>query len=338
MQNFLKSFVRSILCAAATAGFTAAAAADNYPSKPVRMIVGFAPGGGTDTTARPIAQKLGELLGQQVIVDNRPGAGGNIATDIVSKSNPDGYTILMGTIAALAINPGLYSQLPFDPEKDLAPVTQAVDSTNVLSLHPSVAAGSVKELIALAKTKSLSFGSSGVGGTGHLAGELFNVMAGTKLVHIPYKGGGPAMIDLVGGQVSFMIDSMPSALPRVQAGRLRALATTGKKRFAALPDVPTLLEAGLAYETTSWWGIVGPAGLPQPSISAAGTPAVAGPADDRVGTVSVRGKKELMQMRYMDQLFLRVALCQPASTTFLCCDWHSRGWRASARHDGVGTA
>ena len=268
MQNFLKSFVRSILCAAATAGFTAAAAADNYPSKPVRMIVGFAPGGGTDTTARPIAQKLGELLGQQVIVDKRPGAGGNIATDIVSKSNPDGYTILMGTIAALAINPGLYSQLPFDPEKDLAPVTQAVDSTNVLSLHPSVAAGSVKELIALAKTKSLSFGSSGVGGTGHLAGELFNVMAGTKLVHIPYKGGGPAMIDLVGGQVQLVFATGASAVPQIKNGKIKGIAVTTLKRSALMPELPTIAESGLpGFDANNWYGVMVPAKTPRAIIN-----------------------------------------------------------------------
>src|SRR6185436_7232071 len=168
---------------------TAAPAAD-YPDRPIRMLVGFAPGGGTDATARAIAPKMTELLGQQVIVDNRPGATGNIATDIVSKSNPDGYTILMGTIAALSINPHLYDKLPFDPLKDLLPVTRAVDSTNVLVVHPSVAAKTVKDLIALAKAKpgALNCGSSGVGGAGHLALELFNLQTGTKMTHVPYKG------------------------------------------------------------------------------------------------------------------------------------------------------
>jgi len=192
------NFARTVAAAGLLAG---AAQAQDYPARPVRMIVGFAAGGGTDTTARPIAHKLSELFGQQVIVDNRPGAAGNIATDLVAKANPDGYTILMGTIAALAINPSLYDNLPFDPERDLAPVTQAVDSTNILSLHPSVPANSVKELIALAKSKSLNYGSSGVGATGHLAGELFNLMTGVKLVHVPYKGGAPAMVDLVAGRV-----------------------------------------------------------------------------------------------------------------------------------------
>jgi tripartite-type tricarboxylate transporter receptor subunit TctC len=261
------TMIRSIVTAAAAcaaAAFAGGLHAQNYPSKPIRMIVGFAPGGGTDATARPIAQKLGEILGEQVIVDNRPGAGGNIATDLVAKSNPDGYTILMGTIAALAINPGLYSKLPFDPEKDLAPVTQAVDSTNILSLHPSVAAGSIKELIALAKTKSLSFGSSGVGGTGHLAGELFNVMASTKLVHVPYKGGGPAMIDLVGGQVQLVFATAASAVPQIKNGRIKGLAVTTLKRSALMPELPTIAESGLkGYDANNWYGLLVPAKTPR---------------------------------------------------------------------------
>jgi tripartite-type tricarboxylate transporter receptor subunit TctC len=242
--------------------------AQNFPSKPIRMIVGFAPGGGTDATARPIAQKLGEIFGQQVIVDNRPGAGGNIAADIVAKSNPDGYTILMGTIAALSINPSLYAKLPFDPEKDLLPVTQAVDSTNVLSLHPSVAAGSVKELIALAKSKSLSYGSSGVGGTGHLAGELFNVMASTKLVHIPYKGGGPAMIDLVAGQVQIVFATAASAVPQIKNGRIKGLAVTTLKRSALMPELPTMNESGMpGYDANNWYGVLVPANTPRAIIN-----------------------------------------------------------------------
>ncbi|MBI2293036.1 MAG: tripartite tricarboxylate transporter substrate binding protein, partial [Betaproteobacteria bacterium] len=192
----------ALIVAAGT--FAAPALAAEYPTKPIRLIVGFAPGGGTDTTARAMSQKLTDALGQQVVVDNRPGAAGNIATEMVAKATPDGYTLLMGTIAALSINPSLYSKLPFDPLKDFTPITQAVDSTNILSLHPSVPAGSVKELIALAKSKPLNYGSSGVGGTGHLAGELFNTMAGVKMTHVPYKGGGPAMIDLVGGQVQLV--------------------------------------------------------------------------------------------------------------------------------------
>jgi tripartite-type tricarboxylate transporter receptor subunit TctC len=255
------------LAAAALACYATAQAAD-YPTKPIRMLVGFAPGGGTDTTARPIAQKLGEALGQQVIVDNRPGAAGNIATDITAHAAPDGYTILMATIASLAINPSLYSSLPFDPEKDLAPVIQAVDSTNILSLHPSVPATSVKELIALAKQKPLNYGSSGVGGTGHLAGELFNVMAGTKMSHVPYKGGGPAMIDLVAGNIQLVFATAASAVPQMKSGRIKGIAVTTLKRSQLVPDLPTISEAGLkGFDANNWYGIVVPAKTPRPIIN-----------------------------------------------------------------------
>ena len=239
-------------------------AAEPYPVRPIRMIVGFAPGGGTDLTARPVAQKLSELLGQQVIVENRPGAAGNIATEQVARSAPDGYTLLMGTIAALAINPSLYGNLRFDPETDLAPVIQVVDATNVLALHPSVPASSVKELIALAKERSLSAGSSGVGATGHLAIELFNLMAGVKLVHVPYKGGGPAMSDLVGGQVHLIFATTASSIPHLRSGRIKGIAVTTAKRSELLPDLPTISEAGLAgFDANNWYGLVVPAKTPR---------------------------------------------------------------------------
>ena len=244
------------------------AAAADYPTRPIRVIVGFAPGGGTDTTARPIAQKLSEALGHQVIVDNRPGAAGNIATEIVARANPDGYTLLMGTIAALAINPSLYGNLPFDSEKDLAPVIQAVDSTNILSLHPSVPANSVKDLIALAKQKPLNYGSSGVGGTGHLAGELFNTMAGVKMTHVPYKGGGPAMIDLVAGNIQLVFATAASAVPQIKAGKIRGIAVTTAKRSALVPDLPTVSEAGLkGFDANNWYGILVPAKTPRAIIN-----------------------------------------------------------------------
>jgi tripartite-type tricarboxylate transporter receptor subunit TctC len=247
--------------------FSRAFAADPYPTKPIRMIVGFAPGGGTDLTARPVAQKLSELLGQQVVVENKPGAAGNIATEQVVRAAPDGYTILMGTIAALAINPSLYGNLKFDPETDLAPVIQVVDATNVLTLHPSVPAGSVKELIALAKQTSLSAGSSGIGATGHLAIELFNLMAGTKLVHVPYKGGGPAMGDLVGGQIQLIFATTASAIPQIKAGRVKGIAVTTAKRSTLMPDLPTISEAGLpGFDANNWYGIVVPAGTPRAII------------------------------------------------------------------------
>jgi len=241
--------------------------AEPYPVRPIRMIVGFAPGGGTDLTARPVAQKLSELLGQQVIVENRPGAAGNIATEQVVKAAPDGYTVLMGTIAALAINPSLYGNLRFDPATDLAPVIQVVDATNVLALHPSVQAGSVKELIALAREKSLSAGSSGIGATGHLSIELFNLMAGVKLVHVPYKGGGPAMSDLIGGQVDLIFATTASAIPHLKSGRIKGIAVTTAKRSALLPELPTISESGLeGFDANNWYGLVVPAKTPRAII------------------------------------------------------------------------
>ena len=257
----------AILASIAASISADAFAADPYPIRPIRMIVGFAPGGGTDLTARPVAQKLSELLGQQVIVENRPGAAGNIATEQVARAAPDGYTILMGTIAALAINPSLYGDLKFDPQTDLAPVIQVVDATNVLVLHPSVPANSVPDLITLAGQKSLSAGSSGVGATGHLAIELFNLMAGVKLVHVPYKGGGPAMADLVGGQVQLIFATAASAAPQIRAGRIKGIAVTTAKRSALMPELPTLSEAGLAgFDANNWYGIVVPARTPRAII------------------------------------------------------------------------
>jgi tripartite-type tricarboxylate transporter receptor subunit TctC len=253
-----------VLLSAAAAILTQGVGAAQWPDRPIRMLVGFAPGGGTDATARAIAPKMTELLGQQIIVDNRPGATGNIATDIAAKSLPDGYTILLGTIAALAINPALYDKLPFDPVRDLAPVTRAVDSTNVLVLHPSVAAKSVKELVALAKTKSLNAGSSGVGGAGHLALELFNLQTGVKIVHVPYKGGGPAMIDLLGGNIQLIFATAASAVGHIKSGKIRALAVTTLKRSPLVPDLPTVAETGLkGFEANNWYGILVPAKTPR---------------------------------------------------------------------------
>ena len=257
-------FVSLCLAAALPGG---AGAADEYPTRPIRMLVGFAPGGGTDLTARPVAQKLGELLGQQVIVENRPGVGGNIATELVVRAAPDGYTLLMGTIAALSINPTLYRDLTFDPEKDLAPVIQVVDVANVLALHPSVPANSVKELIALAKQRSLSAGSSGIGATGHLSIELFNLLAGVKLVHVPYKGGGPAMTDLVGGQVDLVFATTASAGPQMKGGRIKGIAVTTARRSALMPELPTVAEAGVpGFEVNNWYGLVAPAKTPRAII------------------------------------------------------------------------
>jgi tripartite-type tricarboxylate transporter receptor subunit TctC len=235
------------------AAATAAGAAD-FPTKPVRLVVGFAPGGGTDTTARALGTKLTAAFGQQVIVDNRPGHSGTIAADIVSKSVPDGHTVLLGTIA-LVINPSLTSKMPFDTFKDLLPVSRAADSTNILVVHPTVPAKNVKEFIALAKAKPLNAGSSGIGGTGHLAIELFNLQAGVKMTHVPYKGGGPAIVDLLGGNIQLIFATGASSVGHIKAGKIRALAVTTAKRSALVPDLPTIAESGLkGYEANNWNG------------------------------------------------------------------------------------
>jgi len=252
------------------AGIQSAVYAADYPSNPIRMIVGFAAGGGTDTTARAIAQKMSAAMGEQVVVDNRPGAAGNVATELVVRGPADGYTILMGTIAALAINPTLYGNLAFDPIKDLAPVSQAVNSSNILVVHPSVQAKSVQELIALAKAKpgTLNYGSSGIGGTGHLAGVLFDELAGTKMTHVPYKGGGPAMIELVGGQVQLVFATPPTAVPQIKSGKIRGLAVTTLKRSSVMPDLPTISESGLkGYDANNWYGVVVPVKTPKPIVT-----------------------------------------------------------------------
>jgi tripartite-type tricarboxylate transporter receptor subunit TctC len=258
---------RSALSLAATLAILTpyAAAAAAYPAKPIRFVVAFPPGGGTDIIARSIAQKLSGRLAQQVVVDNRPGAGGNIGTDIVAKSAPDGYTMLMGSAGPLAINASLFASMPFDPVRDLAPVTLAASTPNVLVVHASLKAATVNELIALAKARpgEINFASSGQGTPAHLAGELLNSMAGVKLVHVPYKGAAPALADLLGGQVQLMFSTMPPALPHVKDGKLRALAVTSLKRSRAMPELPTVDEVALpGFEANTWHGVVVPAGTP----------------------------------------------------------------------------
>ena len=243
------------------------ALAQNFPTKPIRMLVGFAPGGGTDTAARAIAAKLSERVGQSVIIDNRPGAAGNIATELTVSAVPDGHTLLLGSIASFSVNPSLYKKLPFDPLKDLAPLTRVADSTNILVTHPSVQARSVKELIALAKTRSLNAGSSGIGGTGHLAIELFNLQTGAKMTHVPYKGGGPAIIDLLAGNIHLIFATAASAVQHVKAGKINGLGVTTLKRWSFMPDIPTIAEAGIAgFETNNWYGYMVPLQTPRPII------------------------------------------------------------------------
>ena len=237
--------------------------AQNYPNKTVRMIVPFPAGGATDIVARLVAQKLGEAVGQQVIVDNRGGAAGTIGSDLAAKAPPDGYTILIGTSSTHAIAKSLYAKLPYDSVKDFAPVVGIAMATIVLSAHPSVPAKTVKELIALAKSKpdALSFASSGSGGVSHLVGEMFKAQAGIKMLHVPYKGDAPALADLVGGQVSLEFGTALSFLPYIQSGRLKALAVTSLKRSQVMPEVPTVAESGLkGFEALQWFGVFVPAG------------------------------------------------------------------------------
>jgi tripartite-type tricarboxylate transporter receptor subunit TctC len=248
----------------------APAAAQPYPTRPVRFVVPFAPGGSTDTLARTIALKLSDTFGQQVVVDNRSGGNGNIGMEIVAHSPPDGHTIVLGYIANLAIGPSLYAKLPFDPIRDFAPITQLAESPNILVAHPSLPVKSFREVIAYAKAnpKKLSFASAGVASVGHLTGELLNNMAGIDMVHVPYKGSGQAVIDLLGGQVQLMFSGMSSVMQHVKAGKLKPLAVTGAKRSAAVPDVPTIAESGFpGFEATAWYGVLAAAKTPRPIVT-----------------------------------------------------------------------
>jgi len=258
----------AVLLAAALATASATAAAQSYPARAVRVIVPFAPGGGSDIVARILGAKLTEGWGQQVIVDNRPGGGANIGAQVVARAAPDGYTLLLAN-ANFTINPSLYRTIPYDPIKDFAPVSLAANVTNVLAVHPSVPAKTVGDLIRLAKARpgALNFASPGSGTSSHLAGELFRSAAGIDVVHVPYKGASPAVTDLLGGQVSFTITSTLSVMPHVKAGKLRALGVTTAKRSRALPDLPTIAEAGLpGFEANNWYGIIAPAGTPAETV------------------------------------------------------------------------
>ena len=262
-----KGFIGALAVLAVAAG-AQDALAQQYLGKPIRIVSGFAAGGPSDVGARTIGQKLTEAWGQQVIVDIRPGAGGNIASDIVAKSAPDGYTLLLGVFAH-AVNPSLYSKLPFDAIKDFAPIILFASVANVLAVHPSLPVDSVSQLISFARTRpeQLTSGSAGNGTSSHLALELLNLMAGTKITHVPYKGLAPAHTDLVGGQITMLFDGVVTALPRAKTGRLRVLAVTTAKRWQGAPDVPTVAEAGLpGFEVNSWYGLLAPAGTPREII------------------------------------------------------------------------
>ena len=242
-----------------------AAPAQPYPSKPVRMVVGFPPGGGTDILARLVAQRLSDLWGQQVIVENRPGASATIAANAVARAAPDGYTLSMGQLTPNAIAPALYAALPYDALKDFTPIVLVGTSPNVLVIHPGLPIRSVSDLIAHAKAsaKPMTYASSGAGSLQHIAAELFRSMAGVQLVHVPYKGSGQAVIDVISGQVDMNFDSIPATIQHIRGGKLRALAVTGAARAGGgLEEVPTLAESGLAgYDLTTWWGLFAPAGI-----------------------------------------------------------------------------
>lgn len=244
--------------------------AQAFPNKPIRLVCPFPPGGAVDIASRAIAAELSKTIGQPVNVENKPGAGGNIGGVEVARSAPDGYTLLMTTSGINGINPVLYRKMPFDPNKDLTPVVGLVSLSNVLVVHPSVKATNVQELLAMLRADpgKMTFASSGSGTSIHMSGEMFMHLTGAKMIHVPYKGSAPAITDLLGGQVQIMFDNIPSALPHIRAGKLRALATTGAKRDPALPDLPTIAEAGVkGYEAGVWFGLAAPAGTPADVIA-----------------------------------------------------------------------
>ena len=247
---------------------TTVAAAQDYPTKPVRLIIPFPPGGSNDVVGRMIATKLGEQLGKQVVVDNRAGAGGVVGTELAAKAPNDGYTLLIVSIAH-ATNPWLY-KLPYDPIKSFTPISILASGPNVVAINPALPVNSVKELVALAKQKpgELQYASAGVGSFQHLGGELFKLEAGVNMLHVPFKGGGPAMIDVIGGHTKLLFSSLVQTTPHIRTGKLKALGVGGSKRSSVLPDVPTIAEAGVpSYEAVNWWGLVAPAGTPAPIIA-----------------------------------------------------------------------
>ncbi len=255
---------------AVVASLNIAHASDTFPNKPIKFIVPYAAGGATDTTARLVSKELTAILGQPVIVENKAGAGGNIGTDYVAKSTPDGYTMLLAYTGPMAINPSLYDSLPFKPQHDFAPVTLLAQAPQILGVHPSIPATTVDELVAYAKANptALFFGSSGNGGADHLAGELFKMRTGAQITHVPYKGGAPALADLVAGRTQLQFMTIPASIGHIQAGRIRPLAILAKERYPLFPDVPTISEAGVKnYDVNNWYGVVVAAGTPEPIVN-----------------------------------------------------------------------
>ena len=266
MATRLRQAARLLFCCFVLAGASAAFAQSGYPNRPVTIVVGFSAGGTTDIITRLISDELRKALGQPVIIENKPGAGGNIGADIVAKSPPDGYTLVTGSIGTHAVNVSLFSKLPYDPIRDFAPVSLIMEAEGLLVVHPSLPVKSVKELIALAKARpgQIAYASAGHGTAAHLSGELFKSMAKVNLLHVPYKGNVPAITDLLAGQTSLLFATMPTVLPQVQAGRLRALAVTSSSRSPAAPELPTIAEAALpGFSVTNWIGFFAPAGTPR---------------------------------------------------------------------------
>jgi len=265
----LNSYSIFSLCAATLIAGSGVVMAQEYPAKAIRVVVPFPPGGGTDYMGRVVMQKVGESLGTTVVIDNRGGAGSSIGTEIVARSPADGYTVLIIS-GAHAINPSIYAKLPYDSVRDFAPVTMFASGPALLVVHPTVPAKSVKELIALARARpgQLNYASAGIGTPPHLSGELFKTMAGIDMVHVPYKGNGPAYTDLIGGQVTVMFPNVSTAMAHVRAGKLRALAVTTKNRTPSAPELPTISEAGVpGYDVSSWYGLLAPAGTPPAVVS-----------------------------------------------------------------------
>jgi tripartite-type tricarboxylate transporter receptor subunit TctC len=268
-NRFHVAFALLVCCIALAIG-SEQATAQTFPTKPVRLVVPFPPGGPLDAVGRGIADKLTQMWGQPVVVDNKPGAGGNIGADLVAKAPPDGYTVVMGALSTHAVNPSLFATMPYDAVKDFAPITLVAITPNVLVVNPSLPVNSVKDLIAYAKANpgKLSFGSGSNGSAGHLAGELFKVDTGADMVHVPYKGGAPAMQALLAGDTQLMFDNLANSMPQVKAGKLKALAVTTSQRSKLVPDLPTMAEAGVpGFDISTWFGLLAPAGTP-PSIIA----------------------------------------------------------------------
>lgn len=292
-----------------------------YPAQPIKLVVPFPPGGPTDIVARPFAEALTRSLGKPVVIENRGGAGGNVGADNVAKANPDGYTLLLGTVGTAAINPALYARLSYDPRKDLAPVAILAAAPVALVAHPSVPANTVGELLALAGRQSLRFGTAGNGTPGHLTGEMFKQASAAPLTHVPYKGSAAALQDLLGGHIELAFDPLQSVLPHVRAGKLKVIAISSAEASPVLPQVPTFAQAGVKVESTAWWGLFAPAGTPRPIV-------------DRLAA-ELQGAEQSGDVRQLESIGLTLRqIAQPAALdAFLAAE--STKWAKAVRASGA---